>query len=168
MIKKFNELFNNYSQIYTQEYLGGSEWSNIATDNDMLCRYLKTKWEPFTDKEISKIREYLPSIRNFKMGLFNKEEITEYQLDIINTYTYLSTYKGKKGETWYSIFKSNDEWYWLELHYVVSTRNNGLWKNDIYKCDQFDGLIELLEDLLEERRKELVNRRRINMGLNDK
>jgi hypothetical protein len=158
MIKKFNELFNNYSQVYTQEYLGGPEWPNIAADNDMLCLHLKTKWEPFTDKEISKIREYLPGIRKFRINLYNKEEITYYHLDIINTYTYLSTYKGvakadvggngKGQEPWYSIYKNNDGWYWLELHYVVVTRGNGVWKKDIYKCDQFDGLVELLEDLL--------------------
>lgn len=155
MIKKFNELFNNYSQVYTQEFFGGSEWPNIAADNDILCHYLKTKWEPFTDKEISKIREYLPGIRKFRMSLFNKEEITDYHLDIINTYTYLSTYKlskagykGKGQEPWYSVFKNNDGWYWLELHYIVVSRGNSVWKNDIYKCDQFDGLVELLEDLL--------------------
>lgn len=145
MIKKFNE-FNNYSQVYAEEYLGGSEWPDIAHDNDMLCDYLKNNWAPFTDKEISKIREYLPGIRKYKMDLNKDQEITNYHRDIINTYTYLSTYTGRQ-EPWYSIHKNNDEWYWLELNYVVVTRGNGVWKNDIYKCDQFDGLIELLEDL---------------------
>jgi hypothetical protein len=48
----------------------------------------------------------------------------------------------------FSAAKDSDDWWWVSHHYCVTSRSgfkHG--KNDYYKCDQVEGLLELLSHL---------------------
>lgn len=146
MVKKFNELFNNYEEVDSPGYLGGNEYSEICSDINKLISYLKGNWEPFTDVEVSKIREFLTDIE--KQTLPFSKHLNQSAKYTINKYSYLTTYTGESNQAYYNIYKCVDEWYWVHLHYVSRRRHQLEWRSILYKCDQFDGLIELLSDLI--------------------
>jgi hypothetical protein len=155
---KLFESFKNYEEVKTNGYLGGDDYSRIVNDIDELISYLEENWELFTDNEIKEIKKLIPEINktNLEPNWRSIYHSSEEQKEIINKYFYLSNYKPSNGWGFppssvmvspphfkLDIYKTKDEWYWASLRYVDNTNS---WRNKIYKCDQFDGLLNFLRD----------------------
>lgn len=89
-------------------------------------------WEPFDNKEFDKISElsYLNKSGDMKVEF---DEDCEPRSEIVIS--------SKNGNQSIHIFKCTDEWYYVKY----SAFDNSI---DFYKCDQFEGLINLLKDIL--------------------
>lgn len=87
---------------------------------------------PFDKKEVLEIYKALEKSKTCsgKLELNNSADNTEL-------FIYCKEYNNRKRlRNLGSIYKSNDEWYYVYIN----------WK--FYKCDQLDGLLELLENEL--------------------
>ncbi len=148
-LRLFESFNNGYEEVNTPGYLGGDDYGRITNDIDKLISYLEENWELFTDKEIKEIEKIIPSIDIRKSNLDPNwrsiYQASEEQKKFINKYFYLSTPLLFLPGPSLNIYKTKDEWYWVCLNYrgVVSYRHSS---SIIYKCDQFDGLLNFLRD----------------------
>lgn len=118
---------------YLKSFNESDEYEYYATYMD---EYFNSEDVDFTQREIEMIRIFIkPKLINFSFNK-NKEEqyisINEFESgNIIN-----NEYPG------IVIIKSNDEWFY------VRHRINNVRINSYYKCDQVEGLLTCLNDIV--------------------
>jgi hypothetical protein len=138
-IKLFEDYHNTYHEITLDEYnllLWGEETGDEDEDTEIAKETIEKKWEDFTDREIENIN---------KVGFHFIKNTTEYIKPKLD-YKFFPNLRLKNPTTYVSnliIFKLKDEWYIVFRLDYDSKENH--WKKSMYKCDQFDGLIDCLE-----------------------
>ncbi len=127
-LKKFNESSEYYTnQKYAIVYDVDSGFENCYLYDRYGNFIKKYKLEEFIESEREKID-------NIMLSKFRARRYDNPWHSLPMDYNYLENFR-------YHLCKSEDEWYFLS---VVDIKNN-LWY--YYKCDQFEGLIKLLDDL---------------------
>ena len=124
-LKSYNENIDlGYQKIDRTEYLkniaGITRSDIINTDIVQIVNYRKERFESFTSKEVNEIQTFIPK--------FNISSNSDSMLALGSGDNFL-------------IWKLKDEWYY------VCRQIGGDGTNDYYKCDQFDGLMNLLKSL---------------------
>lgn len=144
---KLFEDHKNWWPISLEEYnikLWGEE-ELIEDDDDYveLSKFIKNTREVFTDKEIS----YL----NKKIGV---ESSKQESPELVNTGKVGSELKFENiiGSNDFGdfnrtiiIYKLKDEWFYI---FRLDHHSYSNWKDYMYKCDQFDGLIDCIDSFL--------------------
>ena len=123
LIEKFNESSNQYYN--NQKFSIVRDTVVLYDENGYLVN--KYNLEQFTKSEVDEIDNIMLS--RFRVGKYNNEW-TPMSLN----YNYLYNFR-------YFICKSEDEWYFLSVTNIQSHE----WF--YYRCDQYEGLIKLLNDL---------------------
>lgn len=117
------KLFENFNKSY--EEISESDFRIIrGLSNGDVTDYRSKNWEDFTPKEISIITDMMKRIEMEKCQWHSGNVFIKYWLNAL-----------KYG----IIIKLKDEWFYLLVNDRVSYR--------YYKCDQFDGLLNLLKTL---------------------
>jgi len=153
-IKLFNQLFESssvpYEEITHEEYnlltVGegdvryeqyDGEYEYIWSD---LISFIEDFWMTFTDKEIEMVRELLPDVKA-------KNSIsTDFDLngDIsLFGQSYLDTKGARLDSKEFTMIKLKDEWY-----YVMMDMSDQEEDDKFFKCDQFEGLLQLIKDYI--------------------
>ena len=96
--------------------------------------YNEYQYENFNDNEIHKIK----TVANIKKLVFKYSANREVSLILHNT-----SWSPKRFL--FDIRKSKDDWYYISYH---NKDLRGSIKDIYYKCDQFDGLLKLIDELL--------------------
>jgi hypothetical protein len=116
----------------------GLEYDNQKLSNE---EYEKYFYEPKSESLDDFSTNEREQIRNF----FASKSIplhkwTSDRFPYVGNETYISVNHFYKQLIWALIHKLKDEWFLLNFHTIKG--------NIYYKCDQLEGLLELLEDLL--------------------
>lgn len=130
---KYGLFENNGNEYYYQ--ISNEEYRDFRSDD-----LNKT----FDEDEILKIKKLFPE--NIYVGLAKR-----YASDYTNIYAEL------KDRAKLNILKADDEWYYLYYYHrfreddITSEYDNffgGNFREDYFKCDQFEGLKSFIEDML--------------------
>lgn len=127
-----------YREITSEEYdelttgVNNPEYDHFPNDDFRLTknydetRFGKDNWQPFTQLELDKIKKFLPDAD------INREIKTDP-----------SGFRIDSKEVGVIIVKLKDEWY-----YVLLNMSNQYEDDIYYQCDQLEGLLSLLKDIL--------------------
>lgn len=122
-LKKFNESSNEYYN--NQKFSIVQDSVFVYDENGSLVR--KYNLEEFTNSEVDELDELM--LFRFKSKRYTNPWVPESL-----NYNYLENFR-------YILCKSEDEWYFLSIQNVRTHK----WS--YYRCDQYDGLIKLLNYL---------------------
>ena len=104
-------------------YLFGG--TNRSLEGDSIDTFISRYWEPFTENEIDKIKDFL--------------EEHDIEANYVPTKSLRICLYKPSNLLYMEIFKLKDEWF-----YVRETKG----MNRCYRCDQFDGLMECLYSII--------------------
>jgi hypothetical protein len=139
-IKLFNQLFESssvpYEEITREEYNqltvgeGDVRYEQYDDEEDYTwfddIKFIEDFWMAFTDKEIEMVRELLPDVK---------------AKNLISTDTQGARLDSK--ESGIIMIKLKDEWY-----YVMMNMSDQEEDDKFFKCDQFEGLLQLIKDYI--------------------
>lgn len=137
---RYIKLFENYSEPYQEitrdEYNhftigeGNPNYEYYDEDDDYSwwddVQFIDDNWTAFDDKEIQMVRELLPDV---KAETLLSTDVQGARLD--------------SKESGIIMIKLKDEWY-----YVMMDMSDQEEDNKFFKCDQFEGLIQLIKDYI--------------------
>jgi glucan-binding YG repeat protein len=119
------KLFEEYSQYYTE--IDEDEMNSLEKSGDV----------DFTKDEVTKIKSNLtPKLKTW---------IVDGNYIEINFFPKSDDHA---GINWIIINKIKDEWFYVTLNLYYFYKNGAVNYNsdEYYKCDQFDGLLQFIED----------------------
>jgi hypothetical protein len=138
-IRPYNESFKKdeyYQKINRQEYnralLGEDEESENWQD------------KPFSDDEVKKIKEWT---KKYTIDFVLRKDKKTLIVKIKGIETNFWTKKDEYIDVTIHISTIGDEWYYIG---ITSSGDSG--RYDTYRCDQFEGFIELMQDVSKEYR----------------
>jgi hypothetical protein len=131
MIKLFEEYNQWYTEITFNQYM---QVINNIDEEGFPAEFPKDR-ETFNDVEIHQIEKFISDYKNYQFEYSLNPGIGKYiKIDLDYKYSQTGSFLSV------SINKIEDEWYYIR----VSGFKLSLW----FKCDQFDGVIKLLDDNL--------------------
>lgn len=159
-IKLFEEFNNKYYQkISYDEFQDvkrkiGSQYHmpRLEFDDNTTDEYLET--DDITREEIEKIMKFFPNCEYESPGIKFSKPVIKLQPEKLRIAAFPGNNSCNKGELFIfhdhyiclDLTKIVDEWYYIEFLFDEFTS---------YKCDQFEGLIQLLKDKEQEIKKHL-------------
>ena len=146
MIKLFEEYNQYYTEISQEEYSKLTLYHPINDEDedvDLLYKrdleFIQNNWIDFTQSEISTLHNLIPK-STYKINPYTDGVYSGIPKASIE-------YECKHNAIF--IIKMSDEWYYVHHTHMFRDMNNN---QDLliktYKCDQFDGLLKCIKDIL--------------------
>jgi len=142
-IKIFEEFGNEYYELISEvefDILIGAK-GGLSVGDELEDDISDEKWDVFSKEEINTILNYFPNCNHcFEKWADHKKEhlaiFKDCDIDDPNSSLYIS------------IYKINDEWWAVDENQDEFILNTGkmIDHHKLYKCDQFEGIIHLLND----------------------
>lgn len=133
-LKLFEDHSKGYDEITREEYnlltIGDGD-SNYYDEDDGLSwyddvKFIQDNWTAFTPKEIEMVKQLLPDVQ---AKTILSTDVQGARLD--------------SKQSGVIMIKLRDEWYYVMMN--MSDQEEG---NQFFKCDQFEGLLQLIKDYI--------------------